>query len=148
MNESSSNESLSCSQSTGTSGFVGVNLSQNVDEYVRSGLSAQYRLLCSLMGSSCAGAGLNGLGSELLLLGVDGSFSARITSSHKFRAMFLSRLLSQTATLVVGSSCNVRYTCTNRMFEFSVVQRAARVPQRASVVGWRSPRGDAETGEW
>ena len=44
--------------------------------------------------------------------------------------------------------CNVRYTCTNRMFEFSVVRRAARVPQRASVVGWRSPRGDAETGEW
>ena len=66
MNKLSSNELLSCSQSMGTSGFVGINLSQNIDEYVRSGLSARYRLLCSLMGSFRAGAGLNGLGSGAL----------------------------------------------------------------------------------
>ena len=85
--------------------------------------------------------------SSELLLGVDRSFSARITSSHKFRAMFLSQLLSQTATLAVGSSCNVRYTYENRTVEFSVCVKGS-ASTTAGVCGRHEKLGEgAETGE-
>jgi len=45
-------------------------------------------------------------------------------------------------------NCNVLYMCVNRTVEFSDVRRAARVPQRASVVGVRSPGKLPKQGKW